>query len=542
MRAKDKGYVISIMFFLLWALNFAQVMSGVIEKTLVVIAVPANPDGYPLLAFGVFEMDGDHPLFELNATVCKPQGFLVQNCSQPYTKVDGKCLCRPFPGPEIRATVGDTLKISVLNRLDTTIISIHWHGLKMRNNCWMDGTLGITELGILPGESFTYVFEASADDVGTHWYHSHAGVQYGDGLLGPIIIEDPDDVWRSDPVYNYEQDRYKSFHGAIPTFSPQYPWPVVGILLNGRGQFNCSSIETKGSCEGTPSDHQCLVQRNPFLAPCNASETILPVDIYRCRAGKKLRVRLINGAASLGIRFMVDYHPVTVITKDGNDVQKPPMAYNQIALGVGERYDILISCDQDPTKKYKIWASVATGFVPGGTKMKYYDEVSSYAWLSYVDTDATYNLTPSNLSDISPFERGISDINDIFLEYRVGTFNNKTFAPATRRIVLHVREAWNGKEWKNGDPNEFWLINDASFVHPKEPLLWMRYQNEPWLVNEKTPNALKPNWTYAGITSKDPFETIVYQLEQDEVLEVVLLNDDAQQHPWHIHGHQVQGR
>ena len=52
--------------------------------------------------------------------------------------------------------------------MHTTMTSIHWHGLHMKNNCWMDGVHGITECGIAPGESFTYRFTVDQDP-GTHW-------------------------------------------------------------------------------------------------------------------------------------------------------------------------------------------------------------------------------------------------------------------------------------------------------------------------------------------------------------------------------------
>ena len=30
---------------------------------------------------------------------------------------------------------------------------------------------------------------------GTHWYHSHVGMQYVDGQRGLLIVEDPDDPY-----------------------------------------------------------------------------------------------------------------------------------------------------------------------------------------------------------------------------------------------------------------------------------------------------------------------------------------------------------
>ncbi len=46
----------------------------------------------------------------------------------------------------------------------------------------------VSHVPIPPGQDFTYEFKATP--AGTHWYHSHAGVQYSDGLFGPLIVDE----------------------------------------------------------------------------------------------------------------------------------------------------------------------------------------------------------------------------------------------------------------------------------------------------------------------------------------------------------------
>jgi len=91
------------------------------------------------------------------------------------------------PGPEIRITLGDTLKINFTNNLpiDTTV---HFHGIRVPNE--MDGVPGVTQDPIKPGESFTYEF--TPKDAGTYWYHPHVRTseEMGRGLYGVIIVED----------------------------------------------------------------------------------------------------------------------------------------------------------------------------------------------------------------------------------------------------------------------------------------------------------------------------------------------------------------
>ena len=91
-----------------------------------------------------------------------------------------------FPGPELRVKEGDLIRVTVNNQLPVPT-SIHWHGMKQRDNWQMDGVTPVSRPPIQPGESFTYEFKA--EPAGTHWYHSHTGLQYSEGLHGPLIIE-----------------------------------------------------------------------------------------------------------------------------------------------------------------------------------------------------------------------------------------------------------------------------------------------------------------------------------------------------------------
>jgi FtsP/CotA-like multicopper oxidase with cupredoxin domain len=72
------------------------------------------------------------------------------------------------PGPTIRASKGDEIRIRFRNDLDQPT-SIHWHGIRIDNR--MDGVAGLTQDAVNPGETFDYVFEVP--DAGTFWYHSH---------------------------------------------------------------------------------------------------------------------------------------------------------------------------------------------------------------------------------------------------------------------------------------------------------------------------------------------------------------------------------
>jgi manganese oxidase len=93
------------------------------------------------------------------------------------------------PGPEIRVTEGDKVRVICNNQM-TQSTAIHFHGLTIPNN--MDGVPFITQDPIKPGASFTYEF--TVRNPGSHRYHSNhnAAEQVTKGLMGAFIIEPND--------------------------------------------------------------------------------------------------------------------------------------------------------------------------------------------------------------------------------------------------------------------------------------------------------------------------------------------------------------
>eukprot|EP00171_Calliarthron_tuberculosum_P011657 IDg11657t1 len=125
-------------------------------------------------------------------TLCARAALIQQTWEIDYSFVspDGVEKAVPvvnqqMPGPTLRATVGDHVRITVVNRMPSESTSIHWHGIKQIGTPWSDGVPGITQCAIAPGDSFTYEFMLDAP--GTLWWHSHSALQKG-SLYGLIII------------------------------------------------------------------------------------------------------------------------------------------------------------------------------------------------------------------------------------------------------------------------------------------------------------------------------------------------------------------
>jgi hypothetical protein len=90
------------------------------------------------------------------------------------------------PGPMIRVTEGDKVRVIVKNNLPEDT-SIHWHGLMVPNT--MDGVPPFTQKPIAPGQTFTYEF--TVNQAGTFMYHAHVSTdkQIPLGLYAPLIVD-----------------------------------------------------------------------------------------------------------------------------------------------------------------------------------------------------------------------------------------------------------------------------------------------------------------------------------------------------------------
>jgi FtsP/CotA-like multicopper oxidase with cupredoxin domain len=237
------------------------------------------------------------------------------------------------PGPEIRVSEGDTLRVNVLNRLpaDTTI---HWHGLPVPNA--MDGVPHITQPPIESRKEFTYEFVVPT--AGTYVYHSHVGLQLDRGLYGPLIVEpkkeelDYDreyilllDDWL-DGVSGTPEDTLKALQASGGGMGGGMMGGSGGGMMGGRGQGGL------GSSGGVDYPLYLINGRAP-----NEPETL------KIRRREKARLRLINPAGETTSRFAVGGHRLTVTHSDGQPVE--PVEVDAVRIGPGERYDVIVEAN-----------------------------------------------------------------------------------------------------------------------------------------------------------------------------------------------------
>jgi FtsP/CotA-like multicopper oxidase with cupredoxin domain len=111
--------------------------------------------------------------------------------TEPGTVTEAYAYNGMVPGPQLRAQVGDRVRIILHNELPEPT-TIHSHGLFVPPD--MDGVPVISQPAVMPGESFTY--EYTLRNAGSHMYHSHfmAEHQVPMGLLGAFVVTDPNAV------------------------------------------------------------------------------------------------------------------------------------------------------------------------------------------------------------------------------------------------------------------------------------------------------------------------------------------------------------
>lgn len=209
------------------------------------------------------------------------------------------------PGPRLRVTEGDRIRINVTNHLSEST-TVHWHGLILPNA--MDGPAEITQEPIAPGETFTYEF--TTQQRGTYFYHSHDHVdrQQALGLYGALIIDPRDPA--EDAAYDYDHDLVILLQEWLEREGYTYPaMPMEGAMPN------FFTINGKAYPE---------------------TETV-PM-----RVGDKLRVRFIGSNSGFIHPMHIHGGPFQIVETDGYPVPEAGQwTKDTVNVGPGERYDVI---------------------------------------------------------------------------------------------------------------------------------------------------------------------------------------------------------
>ena len=221
----------------------------------------------------------------------------------PDRQVEGYAFNHQIPGPRLRVTEGDRIRIKVTNHLPAST-TVHWHGLILPNE--MDGPANITQKPIEPGG--TYVYEFTTEQVGTFFYHSHdnSDRQQALGMYGALIIDpkDPAKEPKVDHEYVIQLQEWLQREGLT------YP----AMLMEG-GLPNYFTINGKAF----PS-----------------------TDTVKMKVGESIKLRFIGTNNNFIHPMHVHGGPFTVVARDGYTLQDAArFEADTVNVGPGQRYDVV---------------------------------------------------------------------------------------------------------------------------------------------------------------------------------------------------------
>jgi FtsP/CotA-like multicopper oxidase with cupredoxin domain len=228
------------------------------------------------------EVQADGTLqWELTASV-------IQWETEPGTLVEAYAYNGMVPGPQLRAEVGDHIRIILHNQLPVPT-TIHSHGLFVPPD--MDGVPVISQPAVMPGETFTY--EYTLRNAGSHMYHSHfmAEEQVPMGLLGAFIVTDPNDT---------------AIAGADIDVAMILNDGPLGFTINGKGF--------------------------PATEPIVATQ------------GDMIRIRYMNEGLQIHPMHLHGM-PQLVVAKDGWSLPQPHFE-DTVLVAPGERVDVLVEATE----------------------------------------------------------------------------------------------------------------------------------------------------------------------------------------------------
>ena len=254
-------------------------------------------------------------------------------------------------GPEIRASLGDRLRVTHSNLLDEETI-IHWHGIQLRND--MDGAPPLTGEMVAPGGDFEYSF--LLPHAGTYWYHSHSGLQADEAMLGALVVEDPDDQYGADVDHVILIDDWTVGFGPSPDELLRALNPALGGHA-GHGGHSGKSAATTTAARAVDPDALARTS-GPYVRSAALGGMVqhiaYPMHLINGRPSAEaepvtvpprstVRLRLINAAAETPYRVAVGGKTMRIIETDGFPCE--PVEADSVLLGMAQRVDVLVDAD-----------------------------------------------------------------------------------------------------------------------------------------------------------------------------------------------------
>ncbi|XP_065224731.1 uncharacterized protein LOC135848697 [Planococcus citri] len=287
---------------------------------------------YPRICYFKFVAEQYHAM----GPACKNCPLSRDDCFSPQCVIaDGiertvLTFNRLLDGPAINVCYGDRVIVDVQNKMPARELSIHWHGVLQKRFPWMDGVPYVTQCPIPHNSRFRYDFFATT--FGTHFYHSHSGLQLFDGLSGALIVRTSDIENPLRGLYDYDLFSHTILiqdwlHVMMDDKFPGY-------------NRNKTMITIK-------PDTYLINGMGAYLNPVTLQWTGTPFAEFRVKPNKRYRFRIVSVASTTcSHQFTVEGHALELIATDGYLIN--PQKVRTLYMAGGETYDVVITADQTP--------------------------------------------------------------------------------------------------------------------------------------------------------------------------------------------------
>lgn len=431
-----------------------------------------------------------------------------------------------IPMPTLTFTEGDIAEIVVHNKLKEST-SLHWHGLFLPNK--EDGVPYLTQMPIKPNETFTYRFPIIQS--GTHWYHSHSGLQEQIGMYGSMVLLKKKD----DPSFRKGIDDLPEVPIILSEWTDIKPENVQRMLRNAN---DWAAIK-----KGTVQSYSEAIKAGHFKTKLgNEMKRMLAMDVSdvyydkflingknesqlsQFKSGDKVRLRISNGGASSYFWLSYAGGKMTVVANDGNDVE--PVEVDRLIIGVSETYDVVVTIPneniayeflatpEDRTKSASIYLGNGkvqlTSRMP---KLKYFEGMKM-------------------MNDMMNMDGSMDDMG-MNMSFQKMDMNTVMYPEITGNPEMKMDNKMNHSNHSMNVKQDIVTLNYGMLKAP-HPTTLPKDAPVRELRFELTGNMNRYVWS---MDNKVLSETDKILIKKGENVRITLYNGSMMRHPMHLHGH-----
>ncbi len=438
-----------------------------------------------------------------------------------------------IPMPTLTFTEGDTAEIWVHNELNEST-SLHWHGLFLPNK--EDGVPYLTQMPIKPHTTHLYKFPIIQH--GTHWYHSHSGLQEQIGMYGSFVMNKKE----TDSTFRKGIDDLPTVPVVLSEWTNYNPKNVHRMLHNATDWFAIKKGTTQSYAEAIKHKHFKTKLKNEWKRMLAMDVSDVYYDKFlmngknesqlsQFKAGDKVRLRISNGGASTYFWLTYAGGKITVVANDGNDVE--PVEVDRLIIAVSETYDVIVTIPNDSTS-YEFLATSedrinSTSLYIGNgikqlksplPKLKYFEGMKMMNGMMKMNGDLDDMGMQMSLNQM--------DMNVVMYPEITGVEKKK------EDMKMEGMDMGNNQDQYNSNAlSDIVTLNYTMLKSPTKTTL-PKGAAIMELRFELTGNMNRYVWS---LDNKVVSETDKILIKKGENVRIILYNGSMMRHPMHLHGH-----